>query len=697
MDDNQTSMSRASGRPPQARGLYDPSYEHDSCGIGVVADVAGRRSHDTVRDAIQILENLTHRGAAGADPECGDGAGILMQVPDAFIRTRCADLDIRLPAAGQYAVGMVFLPAGRAGGQCMESFERIARKNQCAVLGWRDVPCEHTAAGGRARETCPDIKQIFLDNPRLAPVDFERRLTLVRRMAEKVVEAQGFAGHEMFYIASLSARTLCYKGMLMAHQVVPFYPDLADEDLITAIAVVHQRYSTNTFPSWPLAQPFRMLCHNGEINTLRGNVNKMLARGSSLASDLWGNDILKLLPVIQNEGGSDSACLDNVLELLVLSGRSLAHSILMMMPEAWGEAYYMGHDRRGFYEYHANFMEPWDGPAAVAFTDGVQVGGILDRNGLRPARYTVTKDHRVILASETGVLDIPPSEVAAKGRLQPGKMLLVDTARQHILYNDEVKAEICRRQPYRRWVAANRITFQGFGGVGEITHDPATLLARQLAFGYTREDVEVILRPMAETGAEPIGSMGNDAPLAVLSDKPQLLFNYFKQNFAQVTNPPIDPIREKLVMSLTTFLGREENLLDERPGHARRLKLLGPILTDENLARIGASNVDEFRCETVDITFPASGGWEAMEARIHDLCAEAERHVKSEAAVLVLSDRDVSAERAAIPSLLAVSAVGRHLIRKGLRTRVGLALESGEPREVNHFALLSAYGVDAVN
>ncbi len=677
-------------------GLYDQQFERDECGVGFIADVEGRASHRTIKDALQILMNLTHRGAAGADPDCGDGAGVLMQLPDRFLRSRCADLGMTLPEVGRYAVGMVFLPRGPSAGACMEALERSAAGEGLRVLGWRDVPHDPGAVGGSARTTCPDVKQLFVADGAMSQDTFERALYVARRIAEKEIAARDVAQTELFYVASFSSRTITYKGMFMARQVAAFYHDLVCEDLESAIAVVHQRYSTNTFPSWPLAHPFRIMCHNGEINTLRGNLNKVFVRGSSLDPGVWGADLAKILPVIQSESGSDSACFDNMLELLVLSGRSLAASILMMIPEAWGEKYYMGHDRRGFYEYHANFIEPWDGPAAIAFSNGVQVGGILDRNGLRPARYTVTRDGRVILSSETGVLEIEPGDVASRGRLQPGKLFLVDTARKHILYDDEIKADICRRQPYRRWVAANRIEFQGFGGIGAVAYDPRTIVERQLAFGYTREDLEVTMRSMVETETEPIGSMGNDTPPAVLSDKPQLLFNYFRQNFAQVTNPPIDPIRERLVMSLTTFLGREGDLLSERPEHAHRLKLFSPIMTDADLERIRASQRPEFRAVTLDSTFAVKGD-ETLEQVMQGLCREAEEHVAAGVTVLILSDRAVSVARAAVPSLLAASAVGSHLTRKGLRNRVGLVLESGEPREVNHCALLLAYGVDAIN
>ena len=680
---------------PRPEGLYHPRFEHDGCGIGFVADVLGRPSHDMVDKGIEILVNLTHRGAVGSDPDTGDGAGILMQLPDAFFREHCAQQGFDLPRLGQYAVGVLFLP-GDAAGICLEIFEEQARACDLKVLGWRQVPVNPEALGVTAREACPRIEQVFLQGPPLDARAFERKLFLARRLTEKAVAEKLGDQAGAFYIPSLSSRTINYKGMMVGHQIKAFYPDLECPELSCAIAVVHQRYSTNTFPSWPLAQPFRMMGHNGEINTLRGNINKMTARHGTMTSEVWGEDLERLLPIIQ-EGGSDSACFDNMLEMLVLSGRSLPHAILMMIPEAWGTKYYMGHDRRGFFEYHANFMEPWDGPASMTFTDGLQVGCILDRNGLRPARYLLTKDNLLVLASETGVLDISPSEVKRKGRLQPGKMLLVDTARQRLLTNDEVKAEICRQRPYRRWVAANRLEVENFKALGEIYHIPETLLTRQLAFGYTREDLELLIRPMASDSKEPVGSMGNDAPLAVLSDKPQLLFSYFKQYFAQVTNPPIDPIREDLVMSLTSFLGREGNILEETPDHARRLKIFSPILTGTNLRRIRNTKFKDLENDTLDICFKVSEGEKGLERAMEKLYILAEERIAAGCSILILSDGALSMQRAPIPSLLAVSGLHQHLIRKGLRNRVGLVLESGEPREVNHFALLLSFGVDAIS
>jgi glutamate synthase domain-containing protein 2/glutamate synthase domain-containing protein 1/glutamate synthase domain-containing protein 3 len=681
----------ASSWQPEATGLYLPGFEHDACGIGVIADIKGRASHNIVKNAVNVLVNLTHRGAVGSDPDTGDGAGLLMQIPDGFFRNRQKSLGFKLPDAGQYAVGVFFLTPEKSG-ECREMFEQVASEEGCPVLGWRDVPTNPQVLGATARENCPAVTQAFLKNPGISKIDFERKLYLIRRIAENRAKER----FRNFYIPSLSARTLIYKGLLVAHQVMKFYPDLSEEDIQSAIAVVHQRYSTNTFPSWPLAQPFRFIGHNGEINTLRGNINKMMARRKSLSSEIWKTDIEKLMPIIM-EGGSDSACFDNMLEFLVLSGRSLPHAILMMIPEAWGDKYYMGHDRRGFYEYHAAFMEPWDGPAAMAFTDGTQVGCILDRNGLRPARYLVTDDDLFVLGSETGVLDVDPANIRSKGRVLPGKMVLVDTAKGRVVQNDEIKAEVCRSRPYRRWLTANRLSVEDFGAMGEVGCDVETLHARQLAFGYTREDIDLIIHPMAVDGSEPVGSMGNDTPLAVLSDQPQLLFNYFKQHFAQVTNPPIDPIREDLVMSLTTYLGRERNILEERPENARRLKLYTPILTNANIRRIKRSTTEGLQSATLDSLFDITLGEHGLAGAMEALCLEAESAVADGRSIIILSDRHVSEYRAPIPSLLAISGVHQHLVQRGIRNRVGLVLESGEPREVNHFAELLSFGADAIN
>jgi glutamate synthase (NADPH/NADH) large chain len=682
---------------PAPRGLYHPAQEHDACGVGFVCNLGGEKTHAIVEQGVEVLINLTHRGAAGCDPETGDGAGLLFQVPDEFFR-EAAGLDFQLPKPGHYAVGMVFLPTERfAQRECMNILEEEAAARSCPVLGWRQVPVDMEALGWMARSNCPVIMQVFLGSPGLGGLDLERKLYVIRRRVEKHIAASTTQGVEPFHIASLSSRTLNYKGLMLAPQLVRFYPDLASPAMKSALCVVHQRYSTNTFPSWPLAQPFRLLGHNGEINTLRGNISNMRARYATLASPLFGDDLKEVLPVIV-EGGSDSACFDNMLELLVLGGRSLPHALMMMVPEAWGDKYYMGNDRRAFYEYHAMFMEPWDGPAALVATDGVQVAATLDRNGLRPARYVVTKQGLMVLASEVGVLDIPPDEVAQKGRLSPGRLLVADTQRKRLLSDEEAKAFFCRQKPYRRWVTANRVLLRGlFSGAGPVQVDMESLLGRQRCFGYSREDVEVLIRPMCQEGKEPVGSMGDDTPLAALSDEPRPLFDYFKQLFAQVTNPAIDPIREDLVMSLTTYLGRQGNLLDEKPEHARMLKLNTPILSNDDLHYIRDAGIDDFKNVTLDMTWEVSQGAEGMIPALEELCREAEEAVSDGCTVIILSDRQAGPERAPIPSLLAAAAVNHHLVKKGLRTSVSCLVESGEPREVMHFALLLGYGATAIN
>jgi glutamate synthase (NADPH/NADH) large chain len=682
---------------PAPRGLYHPAQEHDACGVGFVCNLSGEKTHAIVEQGVEVLINLTHRGAAGCDPETGDGAGLLFQVPDEFFR-QAAGLDFELPEAGRYAVGMVFLPTDRfAQRECMRILEEEAEARSCQVLGWREVPNDQEALGWMARSNCPTIMQVFLKSPGLEGLDLERRLYVIRRRVERHIAASSLEGIDCFHVASLSGRTLNYKGLMLAPQLAHFYPDLANPAMKSALCVVHQRYSTNTFPSWPLAQPFRLLGHNGEINTLRGNINNMRARYATLESPLFGDDLKEILPVIE-ESGSDSACFDNMLELLLLGGRSLPHALMMMVPEAWGDKYYMGNDRRAFYEYHAMFMEPWDGPAALVATDGIQVAATLDRNGLRPARYVVTKDGLMVLASEVGVLDIPPEDVTQKGRLSPGRLVVADTERQRLLTDEEAKAFFCRRKPYRRWVAANRVLLRGlFSGAGPVQVDRDTLISRQRCFGYSREDMEVLIRPMCVDGKEPVGSMGDDTPLAVLSDEPRPLFDYFKQLFAQVTNPAIDPIREELVMSLTTYLGRQGNLLDEKPEHARMLKLNTPILTNDDLHYIRDAGVEEFKNVTLDMTWEASEGAEGMLPALERLCAEAEAAVRDGCTVIILSDRKAGAGRVPIPSLLAAAGVNHHLVRQGLRTSVSCLVESGEPREVMHFALLLGYGATAIN
>ena len=678
----------------KAQGLYHPNQEHDACGVGFVVRIDGTPSHQIVRDGVQILKNLVHRGAVGGDLKTGDGAGMILQIPHKFF-TRV--LKYQLPPAGEYGVGMLFLPQKE---QDSESARKMivaqAAKEGGKILGWREVPIQPDCLGEMAREVMPSIWQVFITYEGLEGLALERRLYVLRKILENEALKAGWA-LEDFYIPSLSCRTIVYKGMFAAPQFDHFFPDLDDQDLVSALAVVHQRYSTNTFPSWPLAHPFRFMAHNGEINTLRGNVNKMMSRESTLSSTLFGDDLKKLFPVI-NADLSDSAIFDNVYELLALSGRSIEHSMMMMVPEAFGAKYHISEAKRAFFEYHSSIMEPWDGPAAIAFTDGTKIGATLDRNGLRPARYVITKSGRVVMASEIGVLDIDPADVLEKGRLAPGKMFLVDTAKKRVIKDNEIKSAISRRRPYRRWLDENRIELRGLLQVpGPVEVHAKTLGMRQRAFGYTLEDEKMIIIPMIETAQEPVGSMGNDAPLAVLSKQPQLLYNYFKQLFAQVTNPPIDPYRENLVMSLMSFVGREGNLLEEKPEHCQQLKLSHPILTNDDMDRLRAARLPHFKVATLSMLFDATGGKGTLERAIEKLCADAEMTVSQGNSMLVLSDRDISPAQAPIPALLAMAAVHHHLIRKGLRQLAGIIVETGEAREVQHFACLVGYGANGIN
>ncbi len=687
---------------PKADGLYDPQNEHDACGVGFCANIKGEKSHDIIQKGIEILINLTHRGAVGSDPETGDGAGLLFQMPDKFFREVADEMHFTLPELGKYGVGFLFMPTDPGiREECKDKIEKATLDNNCRILAWREVPVVRDAVGVTAQKVCPDFYQVFIQAPEdgISLEDYERSLYKIRRKAENDIKALGGQAAEMFHAASFSAITVCYKGMMLAAQVSKFYPDLNNPKMDSALCVVHQRYSTNTFPTWDLAQPFRMMCHNGEINTLKGNVNNMKARYSVLKSDYYGDGLKDILPVIHNENGSDSACFDNMLEFLFMNGRSLTHSMMMMVPEAWGTKCHMGHDRRAFFAYHSMMMEPWDGPAALVGTDGSRICVTLDRNGLRPVRYEITEDGFIVGASEIGVLELDESKVIEKGRLAPGTILLIDTERKRVLHDEEVKAEICRQKPYRRWVAANRIELRGlFDGNAAVEADEDILFERQTAHGYTREDIDNIITPMFISGAEPIGSMGDDTPLAVLSDKPQLMFNYFKQLFAQVTNPAIDPIREKLVMSLTTYLGPCRNLLEETPEHARMLKLNSPIITNDDLDRIRNLGASEFPSITLDIIFPVDEGEKGLEKALDALCNDAEEAIRNGGkTVIILSDRKMCADYAAIPSLLAVSAVNSHLVSAGLRMSGNIILESGEPREIEHFALLFGYGVSAVN
>ena len=687
------------GLPP-AQGLYDPAFEHDACGAGFIANLSGEATRPVVADALRVLTHLTHRGATGADANTGDGAGILIQMPDWFLRQRADDLGIGLPGPGDFGCGTVFLPPDAQQREfCMEWFEQITSREGQTFLGWREVPVRPEHLGDIARRAMPSIWQVFIGRGRdAAPgAAFDRKLFVIRKCMERTVRESDLPGKKFFHVPSLSSRTLVYKGLLLAHQVPEFYPDLKDDSMVSALAMVHQRYSTNTFPTWDLAHPFRMLCHNGEINTVRGNINWMNAREALFESPLFGADMEKVHPVL-TPGASDSATLDNAVEMLWQGGRPLPHAMMMLIPEAWENHETMSGEKKAFYEYHACLTEPWDGPAAVPFTDGRFIGAVLDRNGLRPSRYTVTRDGRLILASETGVLPLAPENILRKGRLQPGRMLLADLEQKRIIEDEEIKTELCRRQPYRAWIQS---------GLRHLKEEPvqpaaATLSGEALArlqrmFGYTREDLSIVLPPMARGGEEAIGSMGTDTPLAVLSERPQLLYSYFKQLFAQVTNPPLDAIREESVTSMLSYLGPELNMLDETPDHARRFRVSNPILTSGDLRKIQGLNEPGFRTATLPALFPARSGGAGLDRAMDELCAAASREIENGATLLILSDRGVNPKDVPIPALLAVAGVAHHLIRCGQLTRASLVLESAEPREVHHFALLFGYGVGAVN
>ena len=684
---------------PPAQGLYDPATERDACGIGFVASIRGEKSHTIVEQGIQILINLTHRGACGCDPETGDGAGVLIQIPHQFFARECEMLNFELPGPGEYGVGMTFLPVEKQPRlNCEGVLERIIQEEGLTVLGWRDTPVNGDAIGRVARASQPYIQQIFVARPAEMHEDtFERKLYVVRKRAESEIAASDIEDKEFFYIPSLSARTIVYKGLLLAPQIANFYGELSDPDVRSALCLVHQRFSTNTFPSWKLAHPYRYVAHNGEINTLKGNVAWMRARQSILDTPLFGDDIKKLFPIIE-PGGSDSASFDNAVELLFQSGRSLPHVMAMLIPEAWSGNPHMKPEKRAFYEYHCSLMEPWDGPAAIAFTDGRVIGATLDRNGLRPGRYVVTDDDLVVAASETGVLPIPPERIKHKGRLQPGKMFLVDTVQGRIIADKEIKKALSSRQPYGEWLKENQITLDQLPEPMRVhPSDHSTMLARQRAFGYTAEDMKMILEPMAVKGEEPIGSMGTDTPLACLNDKPQPLFNYFKQLFAQVTNPPIDPIREEMVMSLISYIGTERNILDETPENCHTLKLQHPLLTNRDLEKLRRVSRGDLLAITLPALFRASDGEAGLRSALDELSKRASLAVKSGYTLLILSDRGVDKDYAPIPSLLALAAVHNLLVREETRTLVALIIESGEPREVMHFALLIGYGASAIN
>ena len=688
----------SNGLPP-AQGMYDPAYEHDACGIGFVAHIRGEKSHSIIEQGIQVLINLTHRGACGCDPETGDGAGILIQIPHKFFARECSQLGFDLPTPGEYAVGMCFLPVEKHQRLQAEGIlERIIGEEGLTVLGWRDTPVDGDAIGRVARASQPYIEQIFVGRPAGMDADaFERKLYVVRKLTEKEIAESEIEDKEFFYIPSLSARTIVYKGLLLAPQIANFYGELSDPDVTSALCLVHQRFSTNTFPSWPLAHPYRYIAHNGEINTLKGNVAWMHARQSILDSPLFGDDLKKLFPVIA-PGGSDSANFDNAVELLFQSGRSLPHVMAMLIPEAWAGNPHMKSGKRAFYEYHASLMEPWDGPAAIAFTDGRMIGATLDRNGLRPGRYVVTNDDFVVLASEAGVLDIEPARVKSKGRLQPGKMFLVDTGEGRIISDKEIKQKLSSRQPYAQWLKEKQITMDKLPEPSRVqSGNRETILPRQRAFGYTDEDLKMILEPMAAKGEEPVGSMGIDTPLACLSDRPQPLFNYFKQLFAQVTNPPIDPIREEMVMSLISYIGTERNILEEKPDNCHTLKLPHPILTNRVLEKLRRVSTGDLLATTLSTLFHATDGEAGLKSALDELERRASLAVRNGYTLLILSDRGVDKDYAPIPSLLALAAVHNRLVREETRTQVALIIESGEPREVMHFCLLIGYGASAVN
>ncbi|HVH75102.1 MAG TPA: glutamate synthase large subunit [Stellaceae bacterium] len=698
---------------PERQGLYDPENEHDACGVGFVVNIKGRKSHDIIARGLQILVNLDHRGAVGADPLVGDGAGCLIQMPDALLRDWAEKKGLDLPPFGRYAVAMCFLPMDEKARALAEAhIEHFIRAEGQTLLGWRDVAADTTGLGARVIETMPYIRQaIVAASPNIPDQDaFERKIIVIRKQALNGVvglaQKHGMPAIRDTYMPSFSTRTVVYKGLLLAPQVESFYEDLRNPLTVSALALVHQRFSTNTFPSWRLAHPYRFIAHNGEINTLRGNVNWVNARRRAMSSDLFGPDLDKLAPIIQ-PGQSDTACIDNALELLVMGGYSLAHAVMMLIPEAWASDQRMDNERRAFYEYHAALMEPWDGPAAIAFTDGRQIGATLDRNGLRPARYIVTDDDHVIMASEAGVLPVPEEKIVRKWRLQPGKMLLIDLEQGRIIDDDEVKKKLAAEHPYEAWLQATQFKLgelpdlpEELAAAPDLPNDPSAHLTRQQLFGYTQEDIQFFLEPMARDADDPVGSMGTDTPIAALSNKAKLLYNYFKQNFAQVTNPPIDPIREELVMSLVSMIGPRPNLLGHQAGTHYRLEVAQPILTDADLEKIrGIEGLvgGAFRTKTLDATWPADEGAKGLALRLERLCAEATEAVVEGDNILVLSDRAASEARIPIPALLATSAVHHHLIDQGLRTLTGLVVETGEAREVHHFCALAGYGAEAIN
>jgi glutamate synthase (ferredoxin) len=689
---------------PSNKGLYDPQQEHDACGVGFVVHQKGKKSHSIVEQALTILVNLEHRGACGCEANTGDGAGILTQIPDKFLQKVTASLGFSLPAVGNYAVGMTYTsqaPAKRAAAR--QIFADIVAAEGCRVLGWRDVPTDNSSIGDTAKASEPFVQQVFIERGANIADDlaFERKLIVMRKLSHNAIRSAGV--DEYWYFASLSCRTIVYKGMLMTEQVGKYFPDLQDPDFESALGLVHSRFSTNTFPSWERAHPYRYIAHNGEINTLRGNINWMQARQSLFASELFGEDIKKIQPVV-NVDGSDSLIFDNALELMVLSGRSLPHAMMMMVPEPWTAHESMSAEKKAFYQYHSCLMEPWDGPASIAFTDGTTMGAILDRNGLRPSRYYVTKDDLVIMASEAGVLPIEPERIEFKGRLQPGRMFLVDTSQGRIVADEEIKHAIATAHPYRQWLDEHLVKLEDLPAPKlppQESEPPkegiSPLVQRQMAFGYTFEELRLLLTPMARDGVEAVGSMGADTPLAVLSDRPKLLYDYFQQLFAQVTNPPIDSIREEIITSAFTTIGSEGNLLEPKPESCHLIELKTPILTNDELNKLKYIHTDDFRSLVLPSVFNPKDGIKGLENALEGIFAQADKAIEEGVSIIILSDRDVSPELAPVPALLAVSGLHHHLIRTGTRTRVGLVLESGEPREVHHFATLIGYGCGAIN
>ena len=690
---------------PAAEGLYDPTREHDACGVGFIVNMKNVPSQKIVQNGLAILENLEHRGAVGADPLMGDGAGIMVQIPHRFFERQAQALGWTLPNKGEYAVGFIFMPQDAGLRAKMERVvDKVIEDEGCTLIGWRDVPSDNSSLSKDPEivATEPFHRQVVIGRGAAIADEetFERKLYVIRKVISSKIYSAFEGKPNDFYVVSLSCRTLVYKGMFLAAQLGAYYSDLHEPDFESALALVHQRFSTNTFPSWRLAHPYRFVCHNGEINTVRGNVNWMAARQASVSSPLFGADIQKLWP-ISYPGQSDTACFDNALEFLIRGGYSLPHAAMMLIPEAWAGNPLMDEDRRAFYEYHAALMEPWDGPAAMCFSDGLSIGATLDRNGLRPARYLVTEDDEVVMSSEAGVLPIPADKIKQKWRLQPGKMLLIDLKQGRIVSDEEIKAELATAHPYKQWLGRTQIVLEDLPAV---PHDAepseVPLLDRQQAFGYTQEDLKMILPPMATTGQEGVGSMGTDTPISALSNKSKLLYSYFKQNFAQVTNPPIDSIREELVMSLVSFIGPRPNVLDLSGGSKRqRLEVRQPILTNEDLEKIRAiGGMDNpFHSKTLDITYPVSEGAKGMAAALEALFSEAEMAVHSGDNIIILSDRAMNRDRVAIPALLATAGVHHHLIRKGLRTSVGLVVETGDAREVHHFCALAGYGAEAIN